>query len=379
VRQSARTLLGVDPEVFTISARAALRGKTGSPAADVQANRFADLERYVSTTLDQGERIRLKLQNPLGVAMRLNDRYRTVVDERLAILKDDVLAIDDIERQLAVYRDDLNRDFRYRLSHVDNVLHEFERRGIAFFDDTLRLARIFDLLNKGRLKADFERQVVRDMPQLIERSVHEVIDWMVASDLRHWQGVMERIASRRAAHADRLVGDIAGTFNYDRARLLDTVGRAAEHAVESYDQEREANEMAESVRMAVAGTALAEAGAISLGAVVTALATTTLADVTGILAASALAVIGLFVIPVRRQQAKDALREKIEAMRRQLMETLTHQFDREVERSTERVHEAIAPYTRFVRAEQARLVGLHSELTSLRDEIAGLQKRAQAV
>ena len=61
---------------------------------------------------------------------------------------------------------------------------------------------------------------------------------------------------------------------------------------------------------------------------VTALATTTFADVTGLLAASALAVIGLFVIPLRRAQAKSAMRAKIEAMRQQLVGTLTTQFDR---------------------------------------------------
>jgi len=76
-----------------------------------------------------------------------------------------------------------------------------------------------------------------------------------------------------------------------------------------------------------------EVSAIGLGTIVTILATTTMADVTGLLTASAVAVLGLFVIPARRGEAKKELREKINTMREQLMDTLTGQFERELERS----------------------------------------------
>jgi len=374
VRQSASALLGVEPAVFPVSARLALRSKlSGEPAPGAES--FGALEQFIATTLDERERLRLKLLNPIGVGLRLTDRHLAAARAELALLQDDVLAIDDIERQLALYREDMGREFRHRLSSVDNILHEFERRGVAFFDDTLRLARVFDLLNKTRLKAEFERDVIQDMPALVERQVLDIVDWMVASDLRQWQGVMTRIESRRLAHADRLTGTVDSRFEYDRARLLDTVGRAAERTLQGYDHARESDAMAESVRMAVAGTALAEVGALGLGAAVTALATTTFADVTGILAAGALAVIGLFVIPVRRSQAKTTMRARIEAMRRQLVESLTAQFDREVARSVSRIQDAVLPYTRFVRAERQRLDEVQSELAAIGNQLGGLQRR----
>src|SRR5690606_20346639 len=268
---------------------------------------------------DEQERVRLKLLNPLGVGRRMVDQYGAIAESRLDLLDDDVGAIDDIETDLSLYRKDMGRDFRHRLSTVDNVLHEFERRGTAFFDEVLRVGRVFDLLHKSKLQGDFERQVVADMPQQIERGVDEIIDWMVESNLRQWQGVTARVQARKSAHADRLIGEVHGHFELDRRRLLETVGRAAERAVDGYDRRREAADMAESVRTAVAGAALAEAGAIGLGAAVAALASTTFADVTGILAASALAVVGMFVIPVRRRQAKATLAAKIETLRTNLM------------------------------------------------------------
>ena len=170
---------------------------------------------------------------------------------------------------------------------------------------------------------------------------------------------------------------MGGSFEYDRARLLDSVGREAHRAVESYDKETEATRLAESVQMAVAGTALVEVSAIGLGAIVTVLATTTLADVTGLLTAGAVAVLGLFVIPARRREAKKELREKLSTMREELVSTLTSQFDRELERSLHRIDEAIAPYTRFIRSERDRLTGTHDELTRIRDGLSRLKAQIE--
>ncbi len=380
IADNARTLLGFTPEIFPVSARQALRAKLDGDSADLlTASRFEALERYIVATLDEKERVRLKLLNPLGVGAHLVDKYLAVIDERLGLLKDDFAAIEDIEGQLAVYKEDMTRDFRYRLADVENVLHEFENRGIEFFDETMRLARLLDLINKSKLKADFERKVVADAPRIIEQRVTEVIDWMVSSDLRQWQAVMDHLSRRQVEHADRIVGQVGGSFDYDRARLLDTVGRAAQRAIESYDKEAEATRLAESVQMAVAGTALVEVGAIGLGTIITIIATTTMADVTGILAASAVAVLGLFVIPARKREAKKELREKISTMRQQLMSTLTGQFDRELERSLHRINEAVAPYTRFVRAERDRLTETRDELTRIREGLARLEAQIEAM
>ena len=373
IADNARTLLGFTPEIFPVSARQALRAKAGADGNLLTASRFGALEGYIVNTLDQKERIRLKLLNPLGVGKHLVDKYLGLIEGRLGLLKEDFATIDDIEGQLAVYKEDMARDFRYRLADVENALYEFEARGMEYLDDTMRLARIFDLMNKAKLKADFERKVVADAPKVIEQRVTEVIDWMVSSDLRQWQAVMDHLSRRRVEHADRIVGQVGGSFDYDRSRLLDTVGRAAQRAIEEYDKETEATRLAESVQAAVAGTALIEVGAIGLGAIVALVATTTLADVTGILAASTLAVLGLFVIPARRREAKRELRDKIAAMRQQLMGTLTGQFERELERSLHRIQEAIAPYTRFIRAERDRLVEAGDELTRIQQGLDRLK------
>jgi hypothetical protein len=378
VAESARTLLGFAPEIFPVAARLALRGKTGNDAALLAQSRFEALESYIVDTLDEKERVRLKLLNPLGVAEHLAKRYLDITEGRLKLLQEDFAAIEDIERQMALFKEDMQREFRFRLTDVDVVLHDFENRGIAFFDETMRIARVFDMLNKSKMKADFERTVVADLPLLTERRVAEIIDWLVSSELRQWQAVTEHLARRRGEHADRIVGQVGRNFDYDRTRLLDSVGRAAQRSVESYDREREATRLADSVQVAVAGTALAEVGAIGLGAVLTHLAVTAAADFTGILAASTIAILGFFIIPNRRGEAKKDLREKIAALRESLMSSLTAQFDREIEGSLRRIDEAIGPYTRFVRSERDHLNAASEELKAVNQGLVQLRSRVES-
>ncbi|HYH47377.1 MAG TPA: dynamin, partial [Thermoanaerobaculia bacterium] len=379
IAEHARVLLGFTPEIFLVSARRALRAKEKDDAAGLAESGFDKLEATLVKTLDERERVKLKLQNPLGVGLHVTERYLEVSNGRLELLRDDVKTLEDVERQLTVYREDMAREFRFRLSDVDTVLHQFEARGIEYFDDTLRLARVVDLLQKERIKAEFAKKVVGDAPQLIEQRVSEVIDWLVSSDLRQWQAVMEHLAKRRHAHADRIVGQVGGSFDLDRGRLLEGVGREAQRSIDSYDRNAEAQRLADSVQAAVAGTALLQVGAIGLGAVITHVAVTAAADWTGILAASTLAVLGLLILPNRRRQAKEELHVKITALRTELMDNLTGQFDRELDRSVRRIDEAIAPYTRFVRAERTQLAESQTELNSLRDSLTALRARIEAL
>ncbi|HKI86524.1 MAG TPA: dynamin family protein, partial [Thermoanaerobaculia bacterium] len=378
VVENAGRILGAAPVVFAISARQALGGKEKKDSDLLDRSRLPELEAYLTETLDEAERIRLKLLNPLGVAGRLAANQREVVNSRRELLSADFDALEDIEEQLALYREDLSREFRFRLADVDNILLELEQQGQQFFEDTLRLPRVFDIINKSKVKAEFARRVVGNLGSRIEAKVDEIIDWMVASELRQWKAVTERLERRRTEHGDRVIGTI-GAFDYDRKRLLDTVGRAAQRAIEHYDHDAEASRLAASVQNAVAGTAIIEVGAIGLGTMITAIASTQVADMTGILAASTIAVLGLFVLPARRRAAKRELERKVAVLRERLMVSLTETFDREVDKSQHRIEEAIAPYSRFVRGERERLADAAKDLGALSDRLERLRAEVESL
>ncbi len=310
VRENVRGLLGFEPEVLPVSARLALRGKQTQDAEMLAKSRIEALEAYIVDRLDEKERVRLKLLNPLGVGLHLTGKYLDVVDGRMALLKDDFDVMDNITQQLAVYRGDMSREFGLRLSDVDRQLQIFENRGVAFFDETMRLAHFFDLLDRPRLEAQFREQVISDIPEAIEDRVGEITEWLVARNQTQWQRVMEHIRRRKEVHADQLLGEIPSAFEANRKELIESVGLAAQEALQTYDQEGEAYRIALSLKNAVANTALVEVGAVGLGTLIAVIASSTVLDVTGVLAATTMAVLGLFVIPSRRRRLKDELRRE---------------------------------------------------------------------
>jgi len=372
--ENARTLLGTTPDIFPISAHKALQAKQGQPELWAES-RLEALENYIYDTLDQGSRLKLKLLNPLGVGKYLTKRHLKASRQRLTLLKADFDMLEDVERQLAVYQNDMNRDFGLRMADIDNVLYEMEQRGDIYFDETMRLARVFDLLNKDRIQSDFERQVVEDAPQQIEKKVDQLIDWMVDSDLHQWQAVTEHIAERQREHKDRIVGNEgAGNFQYDRQRLMDGIGREAQRVVDTFDKTQEAQNMAQGAQTAVAVAAAVEIGAIGLGTLIATIATTVAADVTGILLASFIAALGLFIIPAKRRKAKKEMHSKIASMRTKLTQALRTHFEREIERSIEHIQQTISPYSRFVRAERNK----HEETQTTLQEISNAVEQLQA-
>jgi small GTP-binding protein len=379
ISENARALLGITPEIFPVSARLAMRARQGE-AKFWHASGFDALESYIQDTLDDKGRLVLKFMNPLGVGSHLVDKYLQVTNSRLELLKTDFTMLEDIDAQLNLYQQDMKRDFDFRMSDIENVLFEMEQRGEEYFDETLRLPRVIDLLNKTRIQKEFEQKVVADVPQRIEKKVNELIDWLVEANLRQWQAVMEHIADRRRQHQERIIGDAAGgTFHYDREQLIEGVGREAQRVIDTYDRDEEARLMAEGAQTSVAALAATEIGAVGLGTLVTVLATTAAADATGIILASVVALLGLFIIPARKRQAKIELRQKIANLRQQLTHSLRTHFDHEIERGMLNIKETSAPYTRFVRSEHDKLEEVQSNLAKTKNSLEGLKVRVNEV
>ncbi len=300
VREHAQTLLGEPPRLFAVSARDALAARGAAASEGWGASGFEAMDEYLVRTLDQEERIRLKLLNPLNVGLRLSAKYKDVAFQRLKLLAQDIDTIQSIDRQLAVVHDEMVRDVEPRLARLDVLLSDMERRGHRFFEETIRIGRIRSLMDSEGVRRAFEAEVLGDTAGQIEAETGRIIDWIVERNLKAWQDVSGYIDRRQIErHREGMVGEVGTSFTYNRQALLDSIGRVAREVVGSYDRDAEARAIANDVQGTFATTALAQAGALGLGTLVVTLLTGAAADVTGLLLATALAVSGFYVIPRR--------------------------------------------------------------------------------
>lgn len=367
VARNAREVLGLEPPVFLISVRDQRRG--GDPG-------FARLEAALRETLGERDRARLKLLSPLGVAGRLVARSAERAREGLELLAADAATMADLDRQLELHSRDLARDLEGHLRGVDAVLDGIEKRGELFLDDTLRVGRTLDLLNAERIRGEFERKVVGDAPQGLERRVQAVIDGFIERNIHFWDAVIAFL-NERASGRESLGGN--ARFHYDRQGLLESIGESARREIESLDREELSRRLAADAQSAVIQSGIAGVGGVGLGAALAAFIGTLAADFTGILLGLGLVGLGFFILPRRKALAKQELSKRLADTRARLREALAREHALETERAAARLRDATAPFTRFVRAQTERLRQAAAEADALNARVVALRARVETL
>ena len=374
VRDNATALLGETPQVFPVSARRAVQARGSGDTALWEQSGFDAVEEYLLKTLDQEERIRLKLLNPLNVGLRLAGQVQGVgLRAAQAAVAGHRGAPEHRRPARAVPPGNAAR-LRAEARPTGPAAERDGGAGAAVLrgDDPDQPDPLAARLREHQ--AAFEREVVGDTPQQLEAEVGRLIDWIVERNLKVWQDVNQFVDRRRLSlHQEGMLGEVPTTFSYNRQALLDSVGRVSREVIGGYDREREAMAIANEVQGTFATTALAEAGAIGLGTLVATVVTGAAADLTGILLAAALAVGGFYVIPRKRRQAQQDFRRRVQEIRTRLKEGLTRQVHHEVTQSTDRINEAIAPYRRFVHSQQQRINEARGELVATEDALLRLR------
>ncbi len=374
VRSEAQKTLGLELSVFPVSSRFAADDSALKPW---QRGGFIVLQRYLLQRLDERERLQLKLRSPLGVARKLLEEYGARLEEHKAMLQEDRDTLSKIDALLSSHEAEMRRDFVYHLSHVQKVLYEMSERGDRFFDEYLRISRIFDMLNREKLRRLFEQEVVADTAIQVERQVNDLIDWLVERDFQQWRAITSFTSDRVTRYEKQLAGHPAERFTLNRRALLDSIGRAAQESIAGYDKEAEARKLADSVQVSVAQTVLVEAGALGLGALLVKVMAATVADVTGVLAAGVLATFGFYLIPARRQKAKKEFHQQVERLQAKLKKALEDAFEQELEHSMRRFGSALAPYEAFVRSEEERLRKQTDAMEDLQRQVETLESEIE--
>lgn len=380
VAQNVHQLLGTTPRVFPVSAKLALRARRNGEVDQTlrQQSGFPVFEQYVFDTLNESGRIKLKLLSPLGVGLKMARDHDALAQERMRVLEDDLKTLDTVDQHMALFREDMATEFDRHLAKIDTLLYQMRLRGEEFFDERLSLRNLRGMLNRQRLREDFEQDVVADTPERIEQQVQEVIDWMVERELRQWRFIADQLGRRQeAGMLQDAAREASSGFSYNRRQLLDSVGGQAERVIARYNRRDEARRLAQTVQDSLAMVGLVEVGAVGLGLLLKALLVGAAADASGILAAGVLGGLGLTIIPYRRRRAKQELKAKTEALRDQLHKVLNEAFEREMERAGDRLREAVAPYSRFVRSEHQRLQVIRDELAEIAAELRRLQARVE--
>ena len=386
IDENCKRLLRFKPEIFPVSVLEAQQSHTaiGHEAIRLwESSRIGALEDYLFLKLDEGERARLKLLSPLGVLQKLIAEIKGAVEQRARLLAEDERTVNAIEGNLQQFRKEMVQNFSHRLGEIENIVLEMGQRGDRFFDDTMRLTRSLELIRADKIRQQFEETVVGDSAARIDGMVRDLTDWLTDQEQRFRQYTLEYVDRRRkesSVRDDQMVGSINRQFDYTRNTLLRAVFEKANELVKSYDRQEEAEVYSKELQKAVVQALLVGAGGLTLGTIGAATAAAvglTFLDLTGITAGVVVVILGIFIIPARKAAAKRKFDEKMQELRQRLHALMNEQFTKELNGIIQRIYDALAPYIRFVHAEQEKVAGMRQQLASLEAEVLEIKGRIE--
>lgn len=377
VLDAVRQILGEEPELFMVSAKLAQKAAQTEDQEVKQhlwkVSGFAALEKYITITLDDQKRLELKLRNPLGVLENVNEQAIANNLAQKNDLEGDNQLVESIDRLINNYEKELQAEIAPRLAEVETILQRFEMRGQEFFDNTFKITNITTLAKPEKVRAKFEQEVGSDIALDVDGKVHALIDWLVDKDMHTWYQVAGLIERRQATSQKLLPSGSENPQASKRAELVKGVNETIKTTIAGYDHQKQAEELNGLVRDTIAQTAMFEVGALGIGALVATIITSRALDVTGIVTAGTLAILGFFVIPYRRSQAKEQFKTKMEELRKNLGQSLKTTINLEFSVAVKQLREHVAPYTEYVKAEQAKVDREGTQLASIQSAVASLQ------
>lgn len=340
---------------FSVAAREVLRGRS-SPG-------FEALQNYVLRHLSAGERAELKLRGPLEAAHRALRGATSRVSERRERLLTDKRRLDGLAAEETAWRKSMNDGLKGQQAALANILLRLESRGLSFLDSTVAIRNLPELvMGRETTRARFEKTVVGDLGAEVERQLAATVEWLVSGAAQQIETQTGRLTSAlresEGKESFSVAGESLSAWETERAVLAETVKASGRAAVDGIKASETSQQLASTLRDAGLQVAALELGAIGLAGVLG----TALLDITGLLGASAVAGLGLAVLPYRRAQQKKALRTLLSDLRSRLHDDLAAHADRHVTATAAHLAATRQPYALYVDTSAQQLSSVRERL-----------------
>ena len=352
VQQQIKELLNLEPPLFLISAKNALKGNRGSglfsstPSADESG--VDKVREYLRDAFIKVPPAKQKLYAQLDFLDSMVSRYNQHVNSKLDLVTNDERQAKQLREELEKQATTLNEQMTTSMRELDKVFDQIRERGRKFIGDNLSLNRSFRVINKEEARTKFEAEVVGSSLQQINGISEDYVNAVVDSSRRYWRGIIERLNKLEALLKDQVVSPDAGTYSDQRTALQEAIA-IADAQLKSYTDNNIAQNLhdmfSENIFWFVTGMTSLIGGVIAF---------LSAAAIQGGISALGGAVIGLpFVVlgggaayvyyRKLRNDAQEELDNRLEALKKSYRQALQDLTDRERNRLLQYGQQILAP------------------------------------
>lgn len=375
VSENVERILGNPVPVLPVSARSARRARSEMSEALWKESGFADLEQFIQDKINEEVRFAIKMNSALGVGETILKNTTQKTDDELKFYREDKKLADSIRSQVDLYKGDMDKEVSRSMREIHSVFDEIRQRGNQFFDKMFSVRNIPGLIKQDKNKLAFQQDVLQGMPVEIERKTSETVEMLSIQQQRMIHSIRSQIETRKTQYP---AGGIPEQARSERAELLQRMQSTIDGMLDKIQTDLAADIGMKHAQTAVTAGLAIEVSAIGIGAALTALTTTAVADILGIFAALWVGVAGLLVLPYYKRKSQKEFAEKIGDIESKLTSSLESEFRKEIGEQTDEMYNTLRPFERFVDGALDTSRNMVETLDGLRTRIDQIKHRLES-
>jgi ribosome biogenesis GTPase A len=373
LRETANEKLGFAPPIFAVSARKALLARTSGLDKERlwTESRFEPFEQHINLMVDQSRHGLRKLISTCQTATVILSDSGLRVRNLLATIVRDEEQLSRLEGILQTRKEQTLRQVGGFLRGIEQACRRCETQGQQLLEHNLSFWRTWRLVfGKAQWQEKFQADLENKMRELIQPQVENALQ-LLETDLRSlWPQLQDTMENQFKGDARVQLSQTIPDFARQRRELLQSieltlVERIAGRGMEA-QLERMFRETANWLRVP-AGVAAA-GGLVTL---IAAMSSAAVADVTGIVAASAF-VAGTLVAFGRRRKILAEYHRQMEAKREELVAAMESQLRHGIDLFYAEIASAFQPLRSFCSAERGRYDPLLTRVREIEKDFAQL-------
>lgn len=370
-RDELERSFGIKPHLIPVSARLALEGKTVSDPALLSRSGFEALEQYIFDTLNEEERVRMKIKAASEFAVNICAETEKALDGHIDRISEDMRKLGEFERKLDSMKEEVVENSSQFTERIRSRLLEFKTRGIEYIDELMRFTNIFKLMSKQKIAKEFEYRVSRQTVSELEKDLDAMVTWTEKSARTLLDSTIEFY--NKSIRAD--TSNVTTGFIYDRTRLVDTVRNELETKRRAIDPATLGGNLVDSARGAVASVLGVQVGSLALGAAVVSAFSSLLVDITGILATVAVMATAFAILPKKRRDAMKEFSGKVDALIEEMISGVSSQLERDFGGIKIQVSDSLSPLRSFYKMEKQKLSESKVRVSGIKSKFGEIQER----
>jgi len=373
---TAMQKLGFAPPIFSVSARKALLAQTTGVDKDRlwEESQFAALQEQINLIVAESGARKLKLRSTRQTARLMLDEVTSEIRESIDIIARDEARLRRVNHFLQARKEQTQRQVAGLVRGVEKACRDCAAQGAKLLEEKLSFGRTWKIIwSRQQWQRDFQMQIEMRLRQNVEPQVEQAVQ-MLETDLRGlWPQLHDILDTLLEKELRSQVPKTIPDFARQRRELLQAVHLALLERVSGKSVEEQLAELfRETLQRLRLPAGVAAAGGIV--ALIAAMSSAAVADVTGLLAAGAIVASAMIAITQRKKILR-AYEKEMEAKCSELTQAIEQHLNRAVDLFYNDVATAFHPMEAFCIAQRRQIEPALQRAEELQGKLDALAAR----